>query len=214
MNGKYLLLFALTLPLAVWANTESDQNVLRARAAREAQWQTVSVTIPGLRGSINGFLTDDGKTKLDFMDGQIQADTQISSSEFKRYRDQAQYLSECAANVDAYPAYRALNNAYDLSLPIVGAQSAALATKFAGIEYFKVQVAAKSDALMLKSGDIDTQSLGQALTVQLQNQKAKVEGSSQVHLDLTGLDDVVCDLIAGNVTISVEARTHYAAAKL
>lgn len=215
MKHYLTLIFVLGLHTQVQAGTEANQTVLRERAVRESTWKPIDLAIPGLKGEIKGVRTDDGQVKLDYLDGVIESQTALVSKVFERYSGKAQYLKDCKANINVFPSLRAIKIPYQLNMPILGPNPVnGFTTKMPSIEFFKVQVAATPGALVFQSGDLDITKLEKDIQFQLEKNQKDIESTGRITLDLSGLDDVACDLVAGDLTLNVQTRIHYSAPRL
>jgi hypothetical protein len=88
-----------------------------------------------------------------------------------------------------------------------------LATTFAPLDYFRVLVIPTSEAMIARTG-LEIDRLQNDIISQLMAQKTTALAQGEVILDLTGLNDLVCDLVAGNVKMQIQIPLHFTAAKL
>lgn len=232
MRLKVFLLGVLPLlSTLAFSASAPDQDELWRRIDEEQSWRAARLEVPGLTGEITAYITGEGRVKLENIGDQVLADADLASSQFSQYKDQAQYLSECENTVNMFPEYRDLKNPYLLSMKVFttsvdgldyvartedGATRGVsrLDTRFLQPDYFKVKVDSVPGALMIRAHDMTVARLEAELSAQMQAQLATAVKSGEAHFDLTGLDDVVCDLVAGRLKLKVQVYYHYSRPKL
>ncbi len=223
---KAIILAAAVVSAAAQAKKQDSQD-LWSELEKEKSWQSVSIEVPGLKGNITGFMTDSGEVHLDQVGQVIESEATIHSPVISKHKSTKRYLEECdvlggkilaglrklkhpfTLRMKVYPA-----RSSNLNLIVQGQPVTSIGTQFQELGYFKAELAVKPKAYLVEGGILDVVKFQNEVVRQLANQRAEIQKTGVVELDLTGLDEVACDLVSGQAQLKILSNMHYSDAKL
>lgn len=223
--AKSLVILSLAWATAARAAAPED---LSKQFEAEKNWKNVTIEVPGVQGAISGVVADGGRLRMDAFDGPMQSAADITAYQWGIFKYRPSFEKNCREIGPSIALIREERNSYTLKMKTIPLSGAAFkvryengstanlpgfANKFLPIGYFQVDIQSNANAL-IKETKLKIDKTQAALMQQLEDQKELIARNGEIELDLTSLDDLVCDLITGQVTLSITTNVHYDAARL
>jgi len=226
-NFKAFLLLPLTWMIAAEAHVKVPNLWVDAEA--EKHWEDVTVLVPGLEGKISGVMTNGRKLRYDNFSGPFRAKGKLESSLWSGFFSSAdKFKRDCHLIGGIIEREREKNHSFALSFPVVPHGSSFLTVvrqhggqnelrgpdnKFEPIGFFKVDFETNGAAMVLATR-LDLEAVKYKIMGQLNSRKESIARDGRVELDLSGLDDLACDMLNNRVKINVTINSIYSSAKL
>lgn len=189
---------------------------LEEQAERETNWRTLSASFPGFTGSTRFAVTESGKLRLIELSSLYRTDLKVGGNEgiFKsRYK--AQWKRQCAGLRGALEYELENKNRYSFDVlvnPLNAAKSREVETN---VHEVRVEPALSfvNGAVPLTSPS-RLKAVQTALTQLFQAERENIARDGRFKVEMSGVDDVVCDLLMGQVRFDVGLVANFDAAYL
>lgn len=194
---------------------------LSADYDRQQKWETVSLEIEGVQGSLPALLTEGKQILFNDLNGTFRSATKIESSGWGRFGSRSAFKRDCKLMSTVMEKTRARNYNYAIwlsALPLsqgfytvvhANGQRETLAgpsNQIDLLDYFTIEINPAPNSLTATTMP-DMNALKNSLVDQIAKQKKTFRESGQLKLDLTSYDDIVCDLLNEEVEISLTIQT-------
>lgn len=197
-------------------------------ADRQARWPRVKLEVPGVEGVVTAYVTDGKELRLDRFDGPMRSAATLDSSIFGLFKTKESFAANCHMIVPAIEQFRKKQNRFTAEIAAIPLSGAFYSVAYEDgrretlrgplnaperANWFKASVFPSPGAVVLKTG-LDLEAVEAGFVGQLEKQAESILKTGKIALDLTALDDLACDLLAGRATLEVTVNSHYPKALL
>lgn len=218
------LVKAFLITSSVWAaSAQAHVTIpnLWADYERQQKWEAVTLEVEGVQGGLPAYLTEGKEIVMGDLNGTFRSAAKIESPTWGLFNSRARFKGDCRLMKSAMERFRKRNNAYSISLSAIplsqGFYTVVRANgqreKLAGpanqielLSYFTTDIKQNPSSMIAETMP-DLELLKNQIADQIGKQKKSFMQTGQLKLDLTSYDDVVCDLLHGEIEISLTLQT-------
>lgn len=180
---------------------------LRAISDSESKWTKGELSIDGREEKVGAVLTGSGSYRITQLPARLQTTAILESPDFRnedRFKEWCETMQQAfpAAKTDRYPKKYILRvniNPFTKQLVLrTPGGSAARVENPAELASYRTEIALSSAAAAYEQTRINTAAFNNLINQQLLKQESEMRLSGVASIDLTGWDDVACDLYAGH----------------
>lgn len=217
MNRKthFVVAFAALQLLAPLRASAED---LKSISDGEKQWSKAELSIDGRTEKVKAVVTQTGNVRITEVPGRFSGRAQL---EVPGYKNESVFKGWCEDTSQAFPVAKTDSNRNKYTLR-VELNPFAKKSVFRGsngnlvtvenpvtLTGYRPDLVLGAGAVSYEQTRINTNEFSQFLSQQIDKQLSEVQASGVVALDLTGWDDVVCDLSSGHAVLNLNLSVRF-----